>query len=237
MYACLLIPAYQPNNVLLDMICEIKEKKKLHSNIVLTILVVNDGSTSKLSQQVFSRLENEYSRTHVLTLKKNCGKGAALKAGFKHIQNKFPLSEWIVTADADGQHLPKDIWSILDAETKNEKIILGVRKFDANMPLRSYLGNVVTKHLFKLIHGLDISDTQTGLRGFNKDWLSKLLNIPYNGYDYEIEALAQMAKTQELVQIPISCVYEIGNPTSHFNPFFDTIKIFAVLLRHILRVF
>jgi putative flippase GtrA len=35
-----------------------------------------------------------------------------------------------------------------------------------------------------------------------------------------------------LKEVPIQTVYKPGNPTSHFNPFFDSMKIYWVLLRH-----
>lgn len=46
-----------------------------------------------------------------------------------------------------------------------------------------------------------------------------------------------MAKSGALRQIPIERVYEPGNPTSHFNPLTDSLKIYGVLFRHVFVVF
>lgn len=237
MHACLLIPAYQPNEALLGLVNEVIALASSSSKIDLEIIVVNDGSISDKSKKVFDLIKLQVAEVHLLELAENGGKGGALKAGFAYITAHMTDVTWVVTADADGQHLSNDVWRILNAGLTSKKPVLGVREFDPEMPLRSYVGNVLTRRLFSLIHGLDISDTQTGLRGFGYEWVLKLQAIPFKGYDFEIEALSQMAKTDELLQIPIERVYEPGNPTSHFRPLHDSFRIYAVLFRHIFVVF
>ena len=68
-------------------------------------------------------------------------------------------SSWVVTADADSQHLPEDIWAIVEAGISSTEPIIGVRKFDTNVPFRSKLGNKVTQFLFYIIHKINVSDT------------------------------------------------------------------------------
>ena len=71
-----LIPAYEPDQQL------IKLTQQLHAQ-GLQVLVVNDGSGTEY-QNIFSEI-SPYAT--VITLEKNSGKGAALKAGMRHIQN------------------------------------------------------------------------------------------------------------------------------------------------------
>ncbi len=48
-------------------------------------------------------------------------------------------------------------------------MILGVRNVGKNMPLKSRLGNTITRKVFKLLSGVSILDTQTGIRVFTQE--------------------------------------------------------------------
>ena len=70
-----------------------------------------------------------------------------------------------VTADSDGQHTAEDILRIMAVmDTSPGKLILGARTFDGTVPWRSRLGNRLTRFLIRRLYGLNIQDTQTGLR-------------------------------------------------------------------------
>lgn len=60
-----------------------------------------------------------------------------------------------------------------------EKFILGVRDFsDKTIPFRSRFGNHCTTLVFRLFCGLDISDTQTGLKGIPVSFIPPLMETP-----------------------------------------------------------
>jgi len=230
----LIIPAFEPSAVLIDVVTETLDIAKAQA-LELTTLIVNDGSSTACAE-IFETLEKIDSVT-VQTLQDNQGKGAALKAGFRYALEQNPVDvSCIVTADADGQHLPQDIVAVAARAHDTHGTILGVRKFDASVPLRSRFGNLLTRQLFRLIHGVDVADTQTGLRAIQRDDLPTITEISYNRYEYEIEMLTALVQGRELEQVPISTVYEPGNPTSHFNPIVDSARIYWVLLRYILTV-
>ena len=66
----------------------------------------------------------------------------------------------------------------------NEKLILGVRKFEGKVPLRSRFGNAVTRAVFSLASGKKLWDTQTGLRAFRTELIPFMLNIKGDRYEY-----------------------------------------------------
>ena len=85
-----------------------------------------------------------------MTLPVNRGKGAALKAGLAHVAATRPGAP-VVCADADGQHALDDIVAVgerLLAEPDGARLVLGTRTFDGRVPLRSRVGNTVTRWLF-----------------------------------------------------------------------------------------
>ena len=77
--------------------------------------------------------------------------------------------------DADGQHLPEDMIKLLEfAEMNHNTLVLGTRMVGSRMPLKSRLGNLITRGVFHLVSGVKVSDTQTGLRAFRTELLDTL---------------------------------------------------------------
>jgi len=60
----------------------------------------------------------------------------------------------VVTADADGQHSAADILRVAAELTANPRdLVLGVRTFGRSVPLRSRLGNALTRAIMRAITG------------------------------------------------------------------------------------
>ena len=141
------------------------------------MVVVDDGSGPAFAD-AFRRARTL--GADVVTLPVNRGKGAALKAGFAHIASTRPGSP-VVCADADGQHALRDIVAIgarLAADPTVRRLVLGTRTFDGHVPLRSRIGNDVTRWLFTAATRQRLSDTQTGLRGVPADLLGWACAVP-----------------------------------------------------------
>ncbi|MBN2585359.1 bifunctional glycosyltransferase family 2/GtrA family protein [Patescibacteria group bacterium] len=223
-----LIPAYCPSAELIDLV------KKLLATSLGGVVIVNDGSPTT-DETIFMELER-LPGVSFLSHPVNRGKGAALKTGFKYIQERYQNTQGIVTADADGQHSADDIAEIANRLVHNPSVmVLGVRNFTGKLPWRSWLGNTLTRKVFGWVTGQQISDTQTGLRGIPVSWLSWLITLPGDRYEYEINMLLETKRRGlSIVEEPISTIYEVGNPSSHFNPITDSLKIYWVLLRYVI---
>lgn len=215
-----LIPAFQPDKGLLGLCRTLMEKQ-------IPIIVVNDGST--VGTEYFQSLQQE--GVTVLGYADNRGKGYALKTGIAYMQKAG--FEGAVTADADGQHTVTDILRI--AEKMEECpgcLILGSRDVEQMIP-RSRAGNRLTRTLFRVLHGIDLQDTQTGLRGIPLDahTVPMLLNLPGDRYEYEMEMLIGSRELfpAGVIELPIETIYIDDNASSHFRPFQDGMKIYSVL--------
>jgi putative flippase GtrA len=163
----------------------------------------------------------------------NLGKGAALKTGFNFALCEFPDCAGVVTADADGQHDPDDVARLARALMDSpQTLILGAREFGRGVPLRSRLGNLVTRRVLRAVSGLALRDTQTGLRAIPLDFARKLLPLSSSGYEFELDMLlACKASRRAIAEVPIRTIYLDGNAASHFNPIFDSMRIYFVLMR------
>ena len=221
----ILIPAYEPGETLVELV------RALHIAGLSNIIVVNDGS-GKNADPIFQSIA-----AHVILLKHeyNQGKGAALKTGLAYIQSNA-IDQPVITVDADGQHLVKDVLHIAEAlEQHPDQLVLGVRQFSKNIPWRSRFGNELSRKVFRLLYKYDLEDTQTGLRGIPISLQQQFLTIDYNHYEFESECLIMAIKVHaNICQIPIETVYLNHNESSHFNPLIDSLKIYYVFFRYCL---
>jgi glycosyltransferase involved in cell wall biosynthesis len=224
----IIIPAYNPpEQALLKLVRELKALQ------VENIIIVNDGSDASQGDFFESLLKNE--GCIVLQHAVNLGKGRALKTALNHVLTQYPAAEFVVTADADGQHKPEDIIRVSNAagESKNN-FIMGVRAFGDNVPFRSKFGNVLTRHIFKTLIGVKISDTQSGLRGIPVSVIPRLLKVSGEGYEFELGMLIAVHEFKmPIKEVSIQTVYLDGNASSKFNPLIDSMKIYFVFFRFI----
>lgn len=224
----ILIPAYKPDNLLIVLIEKLIEKG------ITEIIVVDDGSGPDHEKIFDSVRNNKYCRlcSHAV----NLGKGRAIKTGLNYAIANFPDLAGVVTADADGQHLPEDILKVKNKLIEFPRnLILGCRVFDKTTPLKSKLGNEITKKVFHLLTGVKASDTQTGLRGIPSRYILECLKLSGERYEYEINMLVSCGRNKiSIVEVPIATVYIDQNRSSHFNPVLDSIKIYFVLFRFVL---
>lgn len=101
------------------------------------------------------------------------------------------------------------------------------------MPLRSRIGNELTRSVFHLISGVRVSDTQTGLRAFGTEMIPEFLVIEGERYEYEMNVPITMAKKKvHIREIPIKTIYkDDDNSTSHFRTVRDSLRIYKDILK------
>jgi glycosyltransferase involved in cell wall biosynthesis len=220
-----LIPAFNPDEKLVDVV------ESLSGAGFEQIVVVNDGSGPQ-TLPVFERIA-AHSGCTVLHHAENLGKGRALKTGLNHIYLACPAAEGVVTVDADGQHLAADAARVAAVFREHpDALVLGARSFGKETPLRSLVGNLATRHIFRFLVGRKISDTQSGLRCFSRARIPHLLQLAGEKYEYEMNMLiATKAAAIPVLEVPIATLYIEGNRSSHFNPFIDSMKIYFLLAR------
>ena len=93
----------------------------------------------------------------------------------------------------------------------------------------------MTRRLLRLLTGIQLSDTQTGLRAIPKQYLQLLLNVPGERFEYEMNMiLAFKDHNINITEVPIQTIYIDENKSSHFNPIVDSIRIYAVFGKYVL---
>lgn len=218
-----IIPAYKPDETLVT----ITDQLWAYG---CQMVVVDDGSGEEY-QKIFDKVRDI---CIVLHHSENRGKGAAIKTALTYIKNELWDSGLVGIMDCDGQHLPEDMMKLLEfAGAHRKALVLGVRTVGAEMPLKSRLGNKITRMIFRLVSGVKVSDTQTGLRAFDAEMIQKLLSVEGERYEYEMNVLMTLAKKKiPIEEVPIRTIYrDENNSNSHFRSFVDSVRIYRDILK------
>lgn len=217
-----LIPAYEPEDLLLDFLPQVQAAG-------FTIILVDDGSGAAYAPL----FEKARSYATVLTHNTNQGKGAALKTGLEYIFMRYQNDYTIVTIDADGQHRIEDALAVSELASQNPgSLVLGSREFTGDIPLRSRLGNSLTRLIYKISTGVSVRDTQTGLRAFSYSQIPLLIGIEGERYEYEMNMLLEYARRKTpILEHSIETIYLNNNKSSHFNPLKDSLRIYKQIFK------
>jgi len=238
----LVIPVYEPTAELKILIKNLFLQSQPESNPSFDLVViVNDGSGPEY-QEIFQSIQMDFpsNKIRILHHAVNLGKGAALKTAFNFLLVEEPNLKGVLTADADGQHRVEDILSLARefASSSGHDLIIGSRSIAKSaredVPMRSRLGNLLTRWVFALLVGPRIFDTQSGLRAVPKVLLPTLLELRSDRYEFELEMLVVARRVGVGVrEIPAHQIYFDKNQGSHFNPLMDSLRIYFVLLRFV----
>ena len=199
------------------------------------IILVNDGS--KPENLHYFEQAAAHPQVQLLHHEVNRGKGAALKTAFTWFLENRPDGLGVVTVDGDNQHHPEDTLACTLEMIKTGQVILGCRDFSLDhVPARSRFGNNATCAVFRIFCGMKISDTQTGLRAIPRDAVKAFCAVKGDRFEYETNMLLSM-KEQDIPygEVKIRTVYIEENKSSHFRAVRDSVRIYALILRHFFR--
>ena len=214
-----LIPSYEPDENLTKLIKNLNKNK-------ITSIVVYDGS-GKDYKEIFDNLD-----TKVISYEINQGKGHALKEGYKYIKDNY--KEYVVvTMDSDGQHRIEDALNLYNYILKNDDtLVLGKRPRGEKTPLRSKVGNAITRFVFHLVSGQDVYDTQTGLRAFSNKLIDYMLKVKGERFEYEMNVLLYAKNNKiPIKELEIETIYIDNNSKSHFNAIKDSFKVYKEIIK------
>ena len=196
------------------------------------VVLVDDGSGED-HKEPFRKAVSEHPGCILLVHEVNKGKGCALKTAFCYILDNMPEVTGAITIDGDGQHTPEDSARLAEEMRRRpDDIIFGCRNFDEEqVPFTNKMGNKITAGIFRAFFGMNISDAQTGLRGFPRKYLEELTEVEGERYEYESNMLMYMSEKKiPYSEIKIKTVYSDDNSGSHFNKFRDSVRIYKPIL-------
>jgi len=209
------VPAFQAERWIGGVVRETLE-------VLPSVLVVDDGSTDGTVAAA------KEAGAEVLSLGRNRGKGAALRAAFTTLFERG--FEQVVTLDADGQHLPSEIPKLLAAKTPEVDLVLGSRahSFSEMGGLRR-VSNRASSRIISLLAGVDIPDAQTGFRLYSRR-LVQATGFPECRFEAESTVVVRAGRRGfRVVAVPVEVARADGRGSSHYRALVDGVRIgFAV---------
>jgi glycosyltransferase involved in cell wall biosynthesis len=227
---CVVIPAYNEGSVIKNVVKGIKTSLDATS-IVYEIVVVNDGSKDNTTAQ--ARLGGAKVIDHIL----NSGAGGATATGLSYAnQNGF---DFAVTMDADGQHLAKDVINGIEKAQKTDvDLLIGSRLIDTKgMSKVKILGNKGLSVITWLLFGVNVTDSQSGLRIFSQKALASL-RWKTSGYEFCSEMLWRAKQLDlNISEYPIKAIYTDYSKTKGQNNWNAINIVKSLVKRRIVEIF
>ena len=160
------------------------------------------------------------------------GYGDALKTGFFYARKRLD-AKVIVMMDADLTYDPKYIPSLIEPILKDKADLVVGNRFakiqKGAMPFVNRVGNRVLSLVAKLALGLNVYDTQSGMRAFKSELLESM-NLVAVGMPLAMEMLAEARSVDAKIrEVPISYRSRVGE--TKLSPLTDGGRILGTTVR------
>lgn len=191
-----LIAAYNEASVISDVI------KDVLLNVTDNVLVVNDGSSDNTAEIA------KAAGAQVISHCDNLGQGAALQTGFSYL--KGIDFDYVVTFDADGQHMYEDIFVMMEALQKEQAdIALGSRFLGRveNISKKKLLTLKAAIAFTNATSGVTLTDSHNGLRLLTARAVNEI-SITQRGMAHASEIIDEIFnKNLKWCEVPVTIKY------------------------------
>lgn len=198
MRVAIVIPAYNEGPVIRDVVNRV-HKTFFNTEHVYEVVVIDDKSTDDTAKNA----KKATVISHIL----NQGAGGATSTGLAYAERHG--FDWAITIDGDGQHDPNDALRCLEqAVAIKSDLLIGSRLMDKKgMSRIKLLGNKGLSIMTWLLFGVNVTDSQSGLRVFSRKSLDTL-EWKSTSYDFCSEMIwrAKQAKLK-ISEYPIKAIY------------------------------
>ena len=211
-----MIPAYRARHTLASVVHPLRDALP-----AVRVVIVDDGSEDETATIA------EALADCTISLGRNRGKGAALRAGFESAL-RFG-DDVVLTLDADGQHDPSYAPMLLRALDDCD-IVIGQRaRAGSTMPLRRRMTNAMATMAIARVAGIRLEDTQSGFRAIRRRVLERV-QAHGDRYEFETDFLIRAARAGfRVCNVEIPTLY---GPTSHFRSVSDSVRIVRTIWSH-----
>lgn len=198
---CVIVPAHNEAPVIAEVIKNASKVFSKAKKYAIDIVVINDGSKDNTSSE--AKTTTAYVIDHIL----NSGAGAATLTGLSYARNNgYDLA---ATMDADGQHAPEDVLAgIQEMDTNKPDLLIGSRLINSEgMSKTKVLGNKGLSLITKVLFGVDVTDSQSGLRIYSREAIQRL-DWKSTGYEFCSEMIWRAKQSKMNVsEYPIQAIY------------------------------
>lgn len=202
MLISIVIPVYNEEDSIKKILLKIKNIKNINKEIIL----IDDGSFDKTKSIIKNQCKGLYDK--VIFLKKNFGKGYALRKGFEIVNGEI-----IIIQDADLEYDPKDYLKLIKPIISSKaEVVYGSRVLKGAKRTRPYsidtliriLANYFLTFLSNILNNQKLTDAHTCYKVFTKKLLRKI-KMKENGFNFCPEFTAKVSCLGiKIIEVPVS---------------------------------
>jgi glycosyltransferase involved in cell wall biosynthesis len=197
MLLSVVIPVYNEEKTIEEMISRVEEVKGIDKEII----IIDDASTDG-TVEILKKLQKEKPGLKIYFKEKNRGKGHTLKIGFGHT-----TGDYVIIQDADDEYDPKDIKKLLRVlEEDNVDVVYGSRFSGSyeDMSNLHYFGNKLLTLITNVLFGVMLTDMETCYKLMPGSFVRNL-DIKSDRFDFEPEITAKILKAGlRIKEVPIN---------------------------------
>ncbi len=165
----------------------------------VALTLVNDGSTQNTEAENFQKLIAQLPEVQVVSYAQNRGKGFALRAGVAATEADFYL-----LTDADFPYTMDSMTRLADCLLAHGGVAAGNRDtaYYGQVPFLRKVISKCLRWLLRHVIGLSVTDSQCGLKGFDRAGRTVFLRTTIDRFLFDLEFLMLASRT--LVVRPVS---------------------------------
>ena len=187
----IVLPCYNPPDDWEQHVSEAYAYITRHLNIAPELIIVNDGSNKNIDTGL-ELLKTKIPGLAYITLPKNKGKGAALRAGVAKATGTL-----VIYTDIDFPYTLDSFLAVFNAlNTGNYDIVIGIKNADYyrySPRYRTFISKMLRKGI-GFFFNMPVTDTQCGLKGFNQQGKAVFLETTIDRYLFDLEFVYQSFK-------------------------------------------
>ncbi len=190
------IPVFNERDTIEQIVQAVRAAEAQNIEIIVVDDASTDGTQDVLKEKISSMADQ------IIYQPRNCGKGAALRAGFA-----AATGDVILVQDADLEYNPSDYPTLLEPIFSGKADAVFGSRFMGGRPHRvlyfwHMVGNRFLTLLSNMLTNLNLTDLETCYKAFRTDVLKKF-DLREDRFGFEPEVTAKLAKAH--------CrIYEVG---------------------------